>query len=207
MPGERGWEGTLSPGQGVGYRWTTPYKVWSLRSVGGRGEWRACRVDPRVHDRPCQRAARLVCQYCLWAGQTRADVARCCTPRTKAIIPVHLFGQVANLDALLPLARERGIRIVEDCAQAIGASWQGQGLGSAGDIGCFSFYPTKNLGADGDGGMCVTSDAAMAKKLRILRVHGIFGVAWKHVDNNRAVSYCAIGPKIKATKRQSAHRP
>ena len=102
-----------------------------------------------------------------------ADVARRCTPRTKAIIPVHLFGQAAHLDALLPLARERGIRIVEDCAQAIGASWNGQGLGSAGDIGCFSFYPTKNLGADGDGGMCVTSDAALAKKLRMLRVHGI----------------------------------
>jgi dTDP-4-amino-4,6-dideoxygalactose transaminase len=101
------------------------------------------------------------------------DVARRCTPRTKAIIPVHLFGQAANLDALLPLARERGIRIVEDCAQAIGASWQGQGLGSVGDIGCFSFYPTKNLGADGDAGMCVTSDAALAKKLRMLRVHGI----------------------------------
>lgn len=102
-----------------------------------------------------------------------ADVARRITPRTKAIIPVHLFGQAANLDALLPLVRERGIRVIEDCAQAIGARWRDRGLGSVGDIGCFSFYPTKNLGADGDGGMCVTSDAALAKKLRMLRVHGI----------------------------------
>ncbi len=102
-----------------------------------------------------------------------AEVARRITPRTKAIIPVHLFGQAVGLDALLPLARERGIRIVEDCAQAIGATWRGRGLGSIGDIGCFSFYPTKNLGADGDGGMCVTSDEALSKKLRMLRVHGI----------------------------------
>lgn len=101
------------------------------------------------------------------------DVARRCTARTKAILPVHLFGQAAPLDALLPLVRERRLRLVEDCAQAIGATWQGRGLGSVGDIGCFSFYPTKNLGADGDGGMCVTSDEALAKRLKMLRVHGI----------------------------------
>jgi len=102
-----------------------------------------------------------------------AEVARKITARTKAIIPVHLFGQVAALDELLALAKPRGIHIVEDCAQAIGAAYRGQAVGSFGAMGCFSFYPTKNLGADGDGGMVVTSDEALMKKLKMLRVHGI----------------------------------
>jgi len=102
-----------------------------------------------------------------------ADVARRITPRTRAIIPVHLFGQAAPLRELLALAGKHGIQIVEDCAQAIGAIYQGQPVGGWGRLGCFSFYPTKNLGADGDGGMVVTNDEALAKKLRMLRVHGI----------------------------------
>jgi dTDP-4-amino-4,6-dideoxygalactose transaminase len=102
-----------------------------------------------------------------------ADVARKITPRTKAIIPVHLFGQPAPLAEILALAEPRGIRIVEDCAQAIGARYQGKPVGSFGAIGCLSFYPTKNLGADGDGGMVVTRDEALAKRLKMLRVHGI----------------------------------
>ena len=102
-----------------------------------------------------------------------ADVARRITKRTKAIIPVHLFGQAAPLGELLKLAQAQGIHIVEDCAQAIGASWENRGLAGIGSIGCLSFYPTKNLGADGDGGMCVTQDEALAKRLRMLRVHGI----------------------------------
>jgi len=102
-----------------------------------------------------------------------ADVARRITPRTKALLPVQLFGQAAAMGPLRELASRQGLRIVEDCAQSIGAKWEGRGTGSIGDIGCYSFYPTKNLGADGDGGMCVTSDETLAKKLRMLRVHGI----------------------------------
>lgn len=102
-----------------------------------------------------------------------ADVARKITPRTKAIIPVHLFGQAAPLDEIIALAEPRGIQIVEDCAQAIGAKYNGKSVGSIGRLGCFSFYPTKNLGADGDGGMIVTNDEGLAKKLKMLRVHGI----------------------------------
>ena len=102
-----------------------------------------------------------------------ADVARRITPRTKAIIPVHLFGQAAPLDALAKLAEPKGIHLVEDCAQAIGATSNGKKVGGIGTIGCFSFYPTKNLGADGDGGAIVTNDETLAKKLRMLRVHGI----------------------------------
>ena len=102
-----------------------------------------------------------------------AEVAKKITERTKAIIPVHLFGQAAPLKELMAISEARGIQLVEDCAQAIGATYDGKPAGSFGGLGCFSFYPTKNLGADGDGGMVVTSDEALAKKLRMLRVHGI----------------------------------
>ena len=98
-----------------------------------------------------------------------AEVARRITPRTKAIIPVHLFGQAAPLHDLTAL----GIPLVEDCAQAIGARCDGKPVASHGVLGCLSFYPTKNLGAAGDGGMVVTDDEALAQKLRMLRVHGI----------------------------------
>jgi dTDP-4-amino-4,6-dideoxygalactose transaminase len=101
------------------------------------------------------------------------DVAEHISPQTKAIIPVHLFGQAAPLDELFALANPAQIHIVEDCAQAIGATRNGQSVGSFGATGCFSFYPTKNLGADGDGGAIVTNDEALAKKLKMLRVHGI----------------------------------
>ncbi len=102
-----------------------------------------------------------------------ADVARKLTPRTKAIIPVHLFGQAAPLKEIFALTQPRGIHVVEDCAQAIGATCESKPVGGHGRLGCFSFYPTKNLGANGDGGMVVTDDEALAKKLRMLRVHGI----------------------------------
>jgi dTDP-4-amino-4,6-dideoxygalactose transaminase len=100
-------------------------------------------------------------------------VAKRITPRTKAIIPVHLFGQAAPLDEIFALAKTRGIHVIEDCAQAIGATKNGEPVGGFGALGCFSFYPTKNLGADGDGGAVVTNDEALGKKLKMLRVHGI----------------------------------
>lgn len=102
-----------------------------------------------------------------------ADVSQLLSHRTRAILPVHLFGQAAPLDDLLSLAASRNIPVVEDCAQAIGARYRGKSVGGFGAAGCFSFYPTKNLGADGDGGMIVTNNEALAKKLRMLRVHGI----------------------------------
>ncbi len=94
------------------------------------------------------------------------------TPKTKAIIPVHLFGQMAQMQPILDLARKHGIKVIEDAAQAIGAGQDGKKCGSLGDMGCFSFYPTKNLGAFGDGGLVTTNDADLAQKLRILRDHG-----------------------------------
>src|SRR5262249_18700640 len=94
------------------------------------------------------------------------------TPRTRAIMPVHLYGRVADLAPILAIADRHGIAVVEDCAQAHGATYRGRSAGSVGACGCFSFYPTKNLGALGDGGMVVTNDAALAEKLRRLRQYG-----------------------------------
>jgi dTDP-4-amino-4,6-dideoxygalactose transaminase len=94
------------------------------------------------------------------------------TPRTRAIIPVDLYGQCADMDSLAELARTHGIRLIEDAAQAHGAEYRGKRAGSLGDIGCFSFYPTKNLGAFGDGGAVVTDDDSIAERVRRLRDYG-----------------------------------
>ncbi len=99
-------------------------------------------------------------------------VKRAVSDRTRAIIPVHLFGQCAEMDPILELAAARGIAVVEDAAQALGAGYEGRPAGTMGDLGCFSFFPSKNLGAYGDGGMVVTGDEALAKRVRALRVHG-----------------------------------
>src|SRR5579859_101073 len=101
-----------------------------------------------------------------------ADVRRRITPRTKAIIAVHLHGLAADMDPLLEIAKEHNIPLIEDNAQAIGASYKGRRTGSLGDIACISFYPTKNLGAAGDGGMVVTNSPALDTRLRTLRNHG-----------------------------------
>ncbi len=99
-------------------------------------------------------------------------VAAAVTPATKAIVPVHLYGQPAEMDAIMAIAERHGLAVIEDAAQAIGAEYQGQRAGSIGHVGCLSFYPTKNLGAYGDAGMVVTNDAALADKLDVLRRQG-----------------------------------
>jgi dTDP-4-amino-4,6-dideoxygalactose transaminase len=101
-----------------------------------------------------------------------ARIEAACTARTKAILPVHLYGQPADLTAILAVAARHGLRVVEDCAQAHGACWDGRRVGAFGDAACFSFYPTKNLGAIGDGGMVVTNDPAVANEARLLREYG-----------------------------------
>jgi|KBSSwiStaDraftv2_1062776.scaffolds.fasta_scaffold01573_14 dTDP-4-amino-4,6-dideoxygalactose transaminase len=94
------------------------------------------------------------------------------TERTRAIIPVHIYGQTVDLDPIMTIARERNLLVIEDCAQAHGASYRDRRAGSWGDIACFSFYPTKNLGAVGDGGMVVTSNSSLAERARLLREYG-----------------------------------
>jgi dTDP-4-amino-4,6-dideoxygalactose transaminase len=94
------------------------------------------------------------------------------TPRTKAILPVHLYGQPADLDPIIEIARRHGLAVIEDAAQAHGAKYKGRPVGSIGDISCFSFYPTKNLGAYGEGGAITTNNSEYAKKIRMLRDWG-----------------------------------
>ena len=94
------------------------------------------------------------------------------TPKTRAIIPVHLYGHPADMDPIMAVARRRGIPVIEDAAQAMGAAYRGKKVCSIGDIGCISFFPSKNLGCFGDGGMMVTNDAALAEKLKMIAAHG-----------------------------------
>jgi dTDP-4-amino-4,6-dideoxygalactose transaminase len=101
------------------------------------------------------------------------QVAAAITPRTRAILPVHLFGLSADLDPIMPHAERNGIPVVEDAAQAIGAEYQARPVGSIGAVGCFSFFPSKNLGAFGDAGLLTTNDARLAKRARLLRTHGM----------------------------------
>jgi dTDP-4-amino-4,6-dideoxygalactose transaminase len=99
-------------------------------------------------------------------------VEQAITARTRAIVPVHVYGQPVEMEPLLQIARTHGLRVIEDCAQAHGATCRGKQVGAWGDAGCFSFYPTKNLGAIGDGGMVVTADASLAERARLLREYG-----------------------------------
>jgi dTDP-4-amino-4,6-dideoxygalactose transaminase len=101
-----------------------------------------------------------------------ASVERHLTPAVKAIVPVHLYGRCVPMGPILDLAARRGIPVVEDAAQAHGATWEGRAAGTIGTIGCFSFYPSKNLGAYGDGGACATADPGLARTLRALRNYG-----------------------------------
>jgi dTDP-4-amino-4,6-dideoxygalactose transaminase len=101
-----------------------------------------------------------------------ALIERAITPRTKAIVPVHLFGQVCDMDPILEIARRKKIAVVEDAAQSLSARYKGRAAGTLGEFGCYSFFPSKNLGAFGDAGLLTAEDDALAEKARILRVHG-----------------------------------
>jgi dTDP-4-amino-4,6-dideoxygalactose transaminase len=108
-------------------------------------------------------------------------VERAITPRTRAIVPVHLYGHHAPMDAIAALATAHGLAVIEDAAQAIGATYDGRGIGAWGDVACLSFYPTKNLGACGDAGMVLTDRDDLAAHLRRLRHHGDGG-RYRHVE-------------------------
>jgi len=115
-------------------------------------------------------------------------VKAACTDKTKAMIVVHLYGQAAAMDALIAIAKQHHLRIIEDCAQATGASYHGKKLGTIGDVGCFSFFPTKNLGAIGDGGAVVCNEIQLAYRLQRLRQYG-----W---DENRVSQETGINSRL-----------
>jgi dTDP-4-amino-4,6-dideoxygalactose transaminase len=122
-----------------------------------------------------------------------AALERAITPRTKVIMPVHLYGHPAAIDRITALARTRGIAVLEDAAQAVGAMWQGRPIGGWGDAACLSFYPTKNLGACGDAGMLLTTRDDVAERVRRLRHHGDSG-RYHHVE----IGYCTRLDELQA---------
>jgi dTDP-4-amino-4,6-dideoxygalactose transaminase len=137
-------------------------------------------------------------------------VARGITSATKAIIPVHLFGQCAEMDPILEIARRHKLHVIEDVAQAIGATCHGRKAGAMGDIGCLSFYPTKNLGAFGDGGMLTTRSGKLAERLRLLAAHGM-SPRYYHREigiNSRldTIQAAILGVKVKYLAEWSAAR-
>src|SRR5215212_3233518 len=122
------------------------------------------------------------------------------TERTRALLPVHLYGQMAEMGEMLGVAERRGVHVIEDAAQAVGAAdGEGRSAGAVGDVGCFSFYPTKNLGAAGEAGLVTTNDGARAERLRRLRVHG--GATEYHHDevgfNSRLDTFQAAVLRVK----------
>lgn len=131
------------------------------------------------------------------------------TEKTKAIIPVHLYGQVCNMDRILEIAKERNVSVIEDCAQAHGAEYKGEKVPIS-NIGCFSFYPSKNLGADGDGGMIVTNNEETAKKLKLIRNYGQEGTysSIRQGYNSRLdeIQAAILGVKLKHLDKWNAKR-
>jgi dTDP-4-amino-4,6-dideoxygalactose transaminase len=152
---------------------TTPYTFFATAGVIARLGARPvfCDIDPASFNLDPSAVEAFLAERCRREGNTVVDTQT--GGRVKAVIPVHLYGQMADMDRLMAIARRYGLYVVEDAAQAIGSELaDGRRAGSIGDIGCFSFFPTKNLGAFGDAGLCTTNDAALAERMRILRVHG-----------------------------------
>lgn len=132
--------------------------------------------------------------------------ARAVGPRTRCLLPVHLYGRPVPLEPLLNLARQHDLRVIEDCAHAHGATEAAQHVGTRGDIGCFSFYPTKNLGAYGDGGMCITQNPELADRLRSLRMYGYRDSRIAETDgrNSRLDELQAAVLRVKLRRLQAA---
>jgi dTDP-4-amino-4,6-dideoxygalactose transaminase len=129
-----------------------------------------CDIDPVSFNLSPAAVAEFVEQHCrLQNGEL---INRRTGGRIKGLMPVHLYGQSADMDPLMATATQHRLKVIEDAAQAIGTEYRGVRVGSIGDIGCFSFFPSKNLGAFGDAGLCTTGDAELAESMRVLRVHG-----------------------------------
>ncbi len=152
---------------------TTPFTFFATAGVVSRLGARPvfCDIDPDTYNLDPAAVSEFISRHC--SSESGQLVNKDTGGRVRLLMPVHLYGQCADMAPLMTLAREHGLRVVEDAAQAIGSEdSNGQRAGSIGDIGCFSFFPSKNLGAFGDAGMCVTNDAELAEKMKILRVHG-----------------------------------
>ena len=152
---------------------TTPFTFFATAGTIARAGARPlfCDIDPLTFNLSHRALERLLAEQCEQHGDDL--IHRASGARVRALMPVHLYGQLADMTPLVATARRHALKIIEDAAQAIGAAdAAGARAGSFGDVGCLSFFPTKNLGAFGDAGMCVTNDAALAERMAVLRVHG-----------------------------------
>jgi dTDP-4-amino-4,6-dideoxygalactose transaminase len=133
------------------------------------------------------------------------SVRRRITPRTRALLPVHFAGRPCEMDPLMDIAREHGLRVIEDCAHAIETEYRGRKAGTFGDLGCFSFYVTKNV-ATGEGGMVITADAGLADDVRIRSLHGLSRDAWKRFSDEgfKHYSVVSLGYKYNMMDLQAA---
>jgi dTDP-4-amino-4,6-dideoxygalactose transaminase len=160
----------IGPGDAVV---TSPFTFFATAGTIARTGARPlfCDIDPQTFNLSPVALRAFIGGHCERRGTEL--IHRASGARVRAIMPVHLYGQVADMSALMDAAASHGLKVIEDAAQAIGAADAGgRRAGSFGDVGCLSFFPTKNLGAFGDAGMCVTNDGALAERMEILRVHG-----------------------------------
>jgi dTDP-4-amino-4,6-dideoxygalactose transaminase len=151
---------------------TSPFTFFAtagtIARVGARPLF--CDIDPASFNLSPTAVADFIERHC--SVQDGQLMNRRTGGRVKGLMPVHLYGQSADMDPLMALAKQYRLRVIEDAAQAIGTEYKGVRVGSIGDIGCFSFFPSKNLGAFGDAGLCTSNDAELAERMRVLRVHG-----------------------------------
>jgi dTDP-4-amino-4,6-dideoxygalactose transaminase len=152
---------------------TSPFTFFATAGTIARAGARPifCDIDPVTFNMSPSAVQTFIERDCVTTGD--GLVNRATRGRVKAIIPVHLYGQSADMDGLMEIARRHGLKVIEDAAQAVGTEYKhGVRVGTIGDIGCFSFFPSKNLGAFGDAGLCTTKDPELAERMRVLRVHG-----------------------------------
>jgi dTDP-4-amino-4,6-dideoxygalactose transaminase len=152
---------------------TSPFTFFAtagtIARVGARPVF--CDIDPLSYNLSPAAVQAFIDNHC--TVQSEQLVNRATGGRIRALMPVHLYGQSADMDPLMAIARRYGLKVIEDAAQAIGTEYKnGVRAGTIGDIGCFSFFPSKNLGAFGDAGLCTTNDSELAESMRVLRVHG-----------------------------------
>jgi dTDP-4-amino-4,6-dideoxygalactose transaminase len=152
---------------------TTPFTFFATAGTIARTGARPvfCDIDPETYNLSVSALQSFIDDHC--AVQGGQLINRATGGRIRALMPVHLYGQSADMDPLMAMARRYGLKVIEDAAQAIGTEYKnGARAGTIGDVGCFSFFPSKNLGAFGDAGLCTTNDPELAESLRVLRVHG-----------------------------------
>jgi dTDP-4-amino-4,6-dideoxygalactose transaminase len=151
---------------------TTPFTFFATAGTIARVSARPvfCDIDPVSFNLSPRAVLEFIDRHC--SVQDGHLINQASGGRVKGLMPVHLYGQSADMDPLMAVARQYHLKVIEDAAQAIGTEYKGVRVGSIGDIGCFSFFPSKNLGAFGDAGLCTTNDAELAESMRVLRVHG-----------------------------------